>query len=431
MRLRTRITLITFGVLIFVIFAPAIVLFATGFRYDFENNRLLKTGTIAIRTEPRQAEISINGEKQPNGTPFAKRFLLPGEYTIEISKPGYRSWKKKITVLEERVSFLPSNGREKIFLFESTLIQTTLATNTSDFIEKDSSIYFVNKNDIFQSRETGKLPTLLATATVGLGNPKILDIDLTVENNPSFLVKDSAKNYYIKGKQTIELDPALKSPRFNGQSNILAINGQNQLVEFEPSESARIIAQNVLAFLNTDNIYYLSKNNSANLQLWIMSSNGTPTLLRDNLPNAQTAEMIVSETNQILLLLDADLYLISDNLKKLNGGTVYAYWDKSADRLVYGNEHEIWIYQPTQDANGYLVTRAAKNLGIPAYNHETGYVFVAEENELKAIEYDVSGQPNIYSFDETENPISKLVINPAGTHLIYLDGTNLFSLKIR
>jgi len=431
MRLRTRITLIAFGVLIFVIFAPTIVLFATGFRYDFENNRLLKTGTISVRTEPRQAEVSINDELQPNLTPFAKRFLLPGEYTIEISKPGYRSWKKKITIQEERVSFLPSNGRDKIFLFESTLVQTTLATNTFDFIETDSNIYFVSNNHIFQWRELGKRPTLLATATIGLENPKILDANLTTQDPPSFLIRDGTKNYYIDGNQTIELDVDLQSLRFSGPSNILAINGQNQLIEFAPSQSPKIISENVLAYLRDNNTYFLSENDLGNLQLWIIQRNGSVALLRDNLPTTQTAEIIISETNQIFLLLDGDLYLVTDNLKKLNGGTKYAYWDEAANRLIYGNGNEIWIYQPTQDANGYLVTRTAKNLGVSWYNDETGYFFVAEEKELKAIEYDVSGQPNIYSFDETENLISKLHINPAGTHLIYLDGSNLYSLKIR
>ncbi len=431
MRLKTRISLIATGVLIFVIFTPAIVLFATGFRYDFENNRLLKTGTIAIRTEPRQVEVSINGEKQPNLTPFAKRFLLPGEYTIEIFKPGYRAWKKKITVQEERVSFLPSNERDKIFLFKSTLIQTSLATNTSDFIEKDSNIYYVDKNDIFRISQTGEKPTLQATIASKLENPKILDVNVSPEGNPSFLIKDAAKNYYVARKQSIELGSDLKSLHFTSSSNILAINGQDQLIEFLPTQSQSLIDENVLAFLSEDNLYFLSKNSLGNLQLWIMSANGNATLLRDNLPPASSAEIIASDSNQIFLLLDRDLYLISDNLQKLNSGTNYASWSDQADHLIYGNEHEIWLYRPTRDVNGHLITRTTRSLGTATHNQETGYIFVGEENEIKAIEFDSSGQPNVYVFDETKNPISKLNVNPEGTHIIYLDGSNLYSLKIR
>ncbi len=51
---------------------------------------------LDIRSEPRDAEIEIDGVFAGT-TPRTKR-LDPGEYKIKISRNGYKSWERKITV---------------------------------------------------------------------------------------------------------------------------------------------------------------------------------------------------------------------------------------------------------------------------------------------------------------------------------------------
>ena len=152
-------------------------------------------------------------------------------------------------------------------------------------------------------------------------------------------------------------------------------------------------------------------------------------ILVPNLPSFKKGEIIATPDNQIFLLLDSDLYQVAEKLAKINGGVAYVFWDSEADVLIYGNGHEIWMFQPS--GKNELVTRSSKTLGRPAYHEKINYIFASEGREIKAIEADSSGQPNIYSLIETANDNIKIAINPDGTHLLYLDGENLYTLKIR
>lgn len=114
---KTRIILIAFGIIIFCLLAPLAVFFGRGFRYDFKTHRVVKTGALVIKTDPKDAAIFWNGEKLKSTTPLKKRFILPGEYAVEIKKAGYRPWKKRIAIREQMVSILPTAGPDKIALF--------------------------------------------------------------------------------------------------------------------------------------------------------------------------------------------------------------------------------------------------------------------------------------------------------------------------
>ena len=66
MTLRTRRILYSFFIAIFVIAAPTLVLYTAGFRYDFEYNRIVETGSLVVKSYPQNASIYINGELLEN-----------------------------------------------------------------------------------------------------------------------------------------------------------------------------------------------------------------------------------------------------------------------------------------------------------------------------------------------------------------------------
>jgi hypothetical protein len=53
-------------------------------------------GSIAIKSEPEAAEITINGKFV--GTTPSTIQLKPGDHTVLIEKTGFRSWQKTIAV---------------------------------------------------------------------------------------------------------------------------------------------------------------------------------------------------------------------------------------------------------------------------------------------------------------------------------------------
>lgn len=105
---------------LFLVATPPLLLYAKGYRLDFEQRKIKEVGGMYIKSIPRKARISINS-KYRDDTPTFLRNLTPEEYYIEVAKEGYHVWRKKLIVepgivTEVRNIFLfPQNpSKEKI-----------------------------------------------------------------------------------------------------------------------------------------------------------------------------------------------------------------------------------------------------------------------------------------------------------------------------
>ncbi len=77
----------------FIMFALAIsiLFFAEGYRINLKNLKITKTGILFLYSDPKNAEVLLNGKKQKNITPFSIN-LTPGNYKAEVKAEGYISW---------------------------------------------------------------------------------------------------------------------------------------------------------------------------------------------------------------------------------------------------------------------------------------------------------------------------------------------------
>lgn len=98
----------------FFISAPIIVLYTAGYRYSFDNNRVVDTGVLSIKSQPAGADIYIDGKKKRKTTPAVIQNTLPGEHTIRLTRDGYTEWEKN----------LPIKSRETTFVDNATLFLT-------------------------------------------------------------------------------------------------------------------------------------------------------------------------------------------------------------------------------------------------------------------------------------------------------------------
>jgi hypothetical protein len=109
------------AILIFVSVSYVVILYAQGYRYDFKAGQFIRTGAVDVKVNT-QAKIFING-KLYGTTSFLSNTgsfggLLPDTYKIEITKDGYSTWTKNITIEEgfvqhfPRVMILPNTGED-------------------------------------------------------------------------------------------------------------------------------------------------------------------------------------------------------------------------------------------------------------------------------------------------------------------------------
>ncbi|MEK9152253.1 MAG: PEGA domain-containing protein, partial [Patescibacteria group bacterium] len=89
---------------IFMVVAPAVLLTASGYRYNWKKNSIEKTGVIRIDSAPPGADVIINDRIQRRKTPSLVTALLPDAYRIRLKKNGYLSWEKTLEVASGRTT---------------------------------------------------------------------------------------------------------------------------------------------------------------------------------------------------------------------------------------------------------------------------------------------------------------------------------------
>ncbi len=89
------------SLIIFLILGYTIVVFALGYKYDFTNNKLVKTGSFQVEANI-VADVYINdvlaGKTSFISHNFSETFLLPRTYNVRLQSDGYYTWQKNIEI---------------------------------------------------------------------------------------------------------------------------------------------------------------------------------------------------------------------------------------------------------------------------------------------------------------------------------------------
>ncbi len=78
-----------------------IIIYARGYRLDFQKKALSSTGILAISSSPKAAKVFVNGELK--GATDVNLTLTPGTYSVEIKKEGYLPWSRSYSLKGELV----------------------------------------------------------------------------------------------------------------------------------------------------------------------------------------------------------------------------------------------------------------------------------------------------------------------------------------
>ena len=133
-----RKTLFICFVLLFIIAAPTLVLYAQGYRLNLPYTNgaklIVKTGGLFLKVDPKQADIYINGNlsKQTDfffGSSLIEN-LLPRKYSIEVKKAGYKTWSKDLEIREKEVT-----EARNILLFPEKIAFSRVEGNVVQFLE--------------------------------------------------------------------------------------------------------------------------------------------------------------------------------------------------------------------------------------------------------------------------------------------------------
>lgn len=150
MKKKTRQSLFYAAVVVFAVLSYLIVMFALGYKYDFVENKFLKTGSFQIKTNV-DAQVYIN-DKLVGTTSFllnsfSETRLLPRTYSVRIQRDNYQLWQKLVTVEAGRfadfpkVVLLPESDEFREVTVASISLSGTLK---AEFLSKEKIVIVSN-----------------------------------------------------------------------------------------------------------------------------------------------------------------------------------------------------------------------------------------------------------------------------------------------
>ncbi len=98
MNLAKNRTVFSVGILVVIAFIAIVAIFwARGFKPNFRNGTIQRTGLIVANSLPTGAQVFID-DRLTSATNTSIAFLEPKTYKVKIEKDGYTTWQKDITV---------------------------------------------------------------------------------------------------------------------------------------------------------------------------------------------------------------------------------------------------------------------------------------------------------------------------------------------
>ncbi|MFA6503848.1 MAG: PEGA domain-containing protein, partial [Patescibacteria group bacterium] len=92
-------------IIIFLMMAPAVIFYTSGYRWNAKKHAIERNGTLIIDTFTQGASIKLNGQQMPETTSVTLQNMSPGSYDIKLDLQDYHPWSKTLWIDPERVTF--------------------------------------------------------------------------------------------------------------------------------------------------------------------------------------------------------------------------------------------------------------------------------------------------------------------------------------
>jgi len=429
-----RILILIFAVL-FIITIPTAIFYCQGYRFDFKNKKLVKTGGFSFQTRPTNCEVYLDGKiiRKTDllfGSIFVKN-LLPKKYAVRISKEGFSSWEKTLEVKEEFVT-----EAKNIVLFPEKIDFSFILSEIEDyFFSPDGKKIILKKSDekswnltIF-NLEKNVQEVLLEEKDLEEKEVKFLDLNWTLDSRKLLLKTEIQKEikYFIidvpidEKAKIFSLDyGAIQDVSFNPYNSqeiffIKILNGDKNLLKINYAEKngSIMILKNIITYRIYDKDIF-----------WL----GSDGFLHKSNFSGETLEIINTKPFSIkkdseykVEVFPGAIFLKEKNiLYQINSSKTFEVFFESVSnlkispdyrKLAIGNDYEIWVFflsdvleQPQRKAGQKIfLTRFSQKID-EIFWLNSGYLIFNTGEKIKIAEIDDRDKINITELGEFKNP---------------------------
>ncbi len=435
MSYRLRAYLFSFFTILFLIATPLTILYISGYKVDFKNLRVSKTGGLIVKSEPDRAKIFLDDKLRVNRlfgivnpgadalvTPARIMNLLPGEYSLRIEQEGYWNWSKKINIYPNKTTIIDDIlliKKDIPIIIDEQAGPDLLATRQADkiFYQANGRLkYYEPSSDSIQpfsatsSAETapgllspGEARLLAGTTVYIVADKSAVDLSGLLPINALNLIWDDESDYSI----------LFNAPTFVGKINL-------------PNMSLETVYRgtSIEAFTAKKNMLYILESGERATSLIVHDPAQGKIERKIDLPGSPTYKFI-NRSSQYLNLHDYGrqiLYIIEPDafspLKEIINNVKTAEWI-SADQLLCSNEHEIFIFDMA-DNRKKIMTRVSENIDAVTWHPSGKYIIYSSNGSLYSMESSGAIDININELIKL-NSIKNLIIGNNGK-LVYFYG---------
>ncbi|MBI4708810.1 MAG: PEGA domain-containing protein [Candidatus Portnoybacteria bacterium] len=341
-------------ILVFIIAAPATILYAAGYSFDWQKKQVIKTGAFYLDALPEGGSIYIDGEQRGTVPAFINR-LTPGKYQIEIKKDGYANWKKNLEIQSQ----LTSEARNILFVLKSPTI-----SNVAEDVYSISDYFSTSQQK--QTKEQ-------ASSTIA----RLADIEAwTLQENTIYYLQKSnlilyEADVYGLDKKQISFEPLPLS---------------------EKGYQIKSLASEIIVFEQGGKLYLLDKDTNAFK------------LLADDVLSAE----ISPDGKKILYWNEHEVFvfwlkeiLVQPNRKAGDKELIDRYSNKikQAIWLETTNEHIIYIVSGDNGQDQIKITELDSRDARNTYDIYSGAVSEISFNAKDKLLYILDNQTKLYSVD--------------------------------
>jgi hypothetical protein len=411
------------NVIIFLLLAPYLILYAQGKLYSLNKKNIIETGGIFLQSQQKNLEIYLKGQKIGKiglvPSSFFCRNLYPKNYLLEIKKPGYIPISLKVDIetgivkqfydillLKEKINFSPiGENIQNIKLFPEDLI-------LAEKIDQKKHFLFLDQKDLKEFYSTDNTSTELIDFDF-LEKKSLFKIQ---ERNYLFLDLASNKNIplsFTKNLTKISLGP---------NNNIIYLEKNNLLIRNLDSNRETIISREAVNFYLKKNILYVFTNNGFLLEYNF--DNESKTIINKKPINNPEIDFGIEKINKFLLLIRGDgLYVLEDGIFKKIFKDVQDYKISFGENeLILKSGNEIWVGRLNKSQSNidfYFLDRISSNK-IDFYWATNNNVILIANNIIK-----------LFYLNKTEDIILLAGIKeiPEGKIIYHQKSKNLYLLE--
>ncbi|GEM_PF-5590258 len=409
-------------IILFFIVASLVIFYAAGWRLDWQTRQIQKVGGLLIKTEPRNASVSINGKLLTKKTPLTVNNLKPDKYEITVSLEGYYNWSRKV-VIEAGQSwrFDAINLIKDETPLENSSWGDIISASFSPSGRKIAAIqnqycFIINTATgviLHDFKYNGRGPSLEWSSDENYLAVKNDDGDgLVIEVNQPEKIIDLTKKYNL----------VITSLKWSlSENSVLYANTTEGLFRINILQNTKtLISDKKNVWPVQDNLFVYTENNQLNF-----FKSDLKIINQINLPSQSNMQFYNCSDNYLCILNTTQKKMFIYNINKndyheFSEEVTGLAFTGNNETVVTFNEHEIWILNL---ANGEkeLVTRTSDIINSAAWLKAQNYIIYGQNNSGLTILENAQESPNIYKL--SINHLNHLAVDNDGDYaMIITDG---------